>query len=291
MDDAGGDGPRLWIGVIGDRIEGFEPHDTIAGSIDHAAAQLGVAAPDVRWIATDELARHGASHQLAGAAGVWCAPGSPYRSLEGALDGIRWVREHDVAFLGTCAGFQHGVIEFARHVLGHTGAAHREYDALETTSGSPPAASAAAASAPTDPAPINAAATDPASTPDAEYFIDELLCSLAGQTMQVELLDPELCELYGTAHPVERYYCRFGLNPRWREPLQRAGLRVAGIDRRDGDVRLLRLAGHPCYLLTLFVPQTSSRPERPHPLIVHYLRAAGAAAHASADPARGPQAK
>jgi CTP synthase (UTP-ammonia lyase) len=238
---ATGDAGRSWIGVIGDRVEGFAPHDAIADSVDHAAARLGVAAPEVRWLATDHLAQVGAA-VLAGASGVWCAPGSPYRSLDGALEGIRWAREHDVAFLGTCAGFQHGVIEFARHVLGHTTAAHAEYAGVE-------------------------------SVPDAgaEYFIDELLCSLVGQSMQVELLDRELCELYRTAHPVERYYCRFGLNPTWRQPLHDAGLRVAGIDRRDGDVRLLRLVCHRCYLLTLFVPQTSSTETEPHPLIVHFL--------------------
>jgi CTP synthase (UTP-ammonia lyase) len=34
----------------------------------------------------------------------------------------------------------------------------------------------------------------------------------------------------------------------------------------------MRLAGHPFYL-TLFVPQTSSLPERPHPLITAFLAA------------------
>ena len=247
--DATGDAGRAWIGVIGDRVEGFAPHDAIADSVGHAASRLGTAAPDLRWIATDQLAHVGAA-ALDGAAGVWCAPGGPYRSLEGALEGIRWARERDIPFLGTCAGFQHGVIEFARHVLGHPEAAHAEYDAPE------------ADAVPRRPAPD-----------DAEYFIDELVCSLVGQTMQVDLLDPELCDLYGTAHPVERYYCRFGLNPEWRQPLHDAGLRVAGVDHRDGDVRLLALAGHRCYLLTLFVPQTSSTEADPHPLIVHYLRA------------------
>jgi CTP synthase (UTP-ammonia lyase) len=90
----------------------------------------------------------------------------------------------------------------------------------------------------------------------------------------VEVLDPELRDLYGTSHPVERYYCRFGLNPAWRQPLHEAGLRVAGVDRLDGDVRLMRLAGHPFYVLTLFVPQTSSSPGAPHPLVTSFLRTA-----------------
>ncbi len=247
---ATGDAPQAWIGVIGDRVDGFAPHDTVADSVEHAAARLGVAAPEVRWIATDHLAEVGVA-ALDGAAGVWCAPGGPYRSLDGALEGIRWARTHDIAFLGTCAGFQHGVIEFARHVLGHTTAAHAEYAVAQDRS------------------------HDVGDRPghDDEYFIDELLCSLVGRTMQVDLLDPDLCDLYGTAHPKERYYCRFGLNPKWRAALHDAGLRVAGVDHRDGDVRLLRLAGHRCYLLTLFVPQTSSTEAEPHPLILHYLRA------------------
>jgi CTP synthase (UTP-ammonia lyase) len=226
-----------WVAVIGDRIEGFEPQEAIEAAIDHSAARLGLAPPAVRWVATDVLAAGGPA-LLEGTAGVWCAPGSPYRSLAGALDGIRWAREHDIPFLGTCAGFQHGVIEFARTVLGRESAAHAEY-------GDAPA--------------------------DAELFIDELLCSLVGQSMAVEIVDDRLRELYGTDTVVERYYCRFGLHPRWRDPLHEAGLLVAGIDAADGDVRILRLAGHLFFVLTLFVPQTASTPAAPHPLVTGFV--------------------
>ena len=143
--------------------------------------------------------------------------------------------------LGTCVGFQHGVIEFARNVLGHRSAAHAEYgDAGD----------------------------------ESDLFIDELLCSLVGQTMQVDLVDPTLVDVYGTGTAFERYYCRFGLQPRWRPALQDAGLVVAGVDSSDGDVRIMRLTEHPFYVLTLFVPQTSSTARAPHPLVVSYLAAA-----------------
>jgi len=194
--------------------------------------------PEVRWVATDRLASEGPS-LLAGAAAVWCAPGSPYRSLTGALVGIRWARAGGVPFLGTCAGFQHAVIEFARNVLGHERAGHAEYGEAG----------------------------------DVELFIDELLCSLVGQTMRVDIVDDELLVLYGTEHPVERYYCRFGLSPRWAPTLHEAGLRIAAVDAEDGETRVMRLAGHPFFVLTLFVPQTSSTPAVPHPLVVSYLRA------------------
>jgi CTP synthase (UTP-ammonia lyase) len=233
-----------WVAVIGDRVDGFEPHDTIATSLQHAASALGVPPPDVRWFATDALASDAAG-TLAGAAAIWCAPGAPYRSIAGALAGIRVAREQRAPFLGTCAGFQHGVIEFARNVLGRRNAAHAEYAGADLGEGA-----------------------------DGELFIDELLCSLVGQTMRVEIVDDVLRDIYGDAHPTERYYCRFGLGARWRGVLHEAGLRVAGVDESDGGARILRLDDHPFYVLALFVPQTSSTPERPHPLVARYLEAA-----------------
>lgn len=226
-----------WIAVIGDRVPGFDPQNAIELALGHSASAIGEPHVELRWLETDAIAEHGDS-LFEGATAVWCAPGSPYRSLDGALAGIRWARERGVPFLGTCAGFQHGVIEFARNVLGRGDAAHAEYGT------------------------------------DGELFIDELLCSLVGQVMAVELIDDELVSIYGNRRATERYYCRFGLNPHWRSPLDAAGLRVAGVDTADGDVRLLRLDGHPFFVLTLFVPQTSSTPTAPHPLVDAFLRAA-----------------
>lgn len=229
-----------WIAVIGDRTRGSAPQDAIEPAIEHAAASLHVAVPAVWWIETEDLADRGPD-LLTGAVAVWAAPGGPYRSMVGALEGIRWARESGVPFLGTCGGFQHGVIEFARNVLGRESAGHAEYGDVDD--------------------------------PD-EVFIEELLCSLVGQAMPVRVLDPDLLDAYGTPSPTERYYCRFGLRPAWREQLHEAGLHVAGVDATDGDVRILRLAEHPYFVLTLFVPQTSSTLAQPHPLVTGYLAAA-----------------
>lgn len=223
------------IAVIGDRHVGAEPQDAFEPALHHAASALGIRAPEVRWFETDGYA----PQDLGEADGVWAAPSSPFRSLDGALAGITWARERDVPLLGTCAGFQHGVIEFARNVLGVSGAQHAEYDSSSQ-----------------------------------ELFIDELLCSLAGQVMTIRLEDEVLRNVYGEKEALERYYCRFGLNPRYRSALEDAGLQTAGVDVTDGDVRILRLHGHAFFVLTLFVPQVRSHPDAPHPLITSFLRAA-----------------
>jgi CTP synthase (UTP-ammonia lyase) len=111
---------------------------------------------------------------------------------------------------------------------------------------------------------------------DAEYFIDELRCSLVGETMPLTIVDDALAEIYDTRTPIERYYCRFGLKPEWREAVHDAGLRVVGVDDHDGDVRILRLDAHRFFVLTLFVPQNSSSAGRPHPLIRRLVALAAA---------------
>jgi CTP synthase (UTP-ammonia lyase) len=36
----------------------------------------------------------------------------------------------------------------------------------------------------------------------------------------------------------------------------------------------MRLADHPFFFLTLFVPQTASTPDEPHPIVTGYVEAA-----------------
>jgi CTP synthase (UTP-ammonia lyase) len=224
------------VGVIGDFDPEFPPHAATNAALAHSGAVLGVEV-EVRWLDTapledidlDELAEHDA---------LWCAPGSPYRSLDGALRAIRFARESDLPFIGTCGGFQHVVIEYARSVLGFEDAQHGEYD---------PYAS--------------------------DLFITPLSCSLVGQTMTVRLVSgSRAAHFYGQQEAAEQYYCNFGLNPEHQELLHEGGLLVSGADQ-DGEARVLELPELRFYLATLFVPQLTSTPACPHPLITAYLEA------------------
>jgi CTP synthase (UTP-ammonia lyase) len=228
---------RISVGVIGDFDPDFPPHPATNAALEHSAAALG-AIVDVRWHATDALL----GSDLAGTLGddaLWCAPGSPYKSLDGALRAIRFAREEDVPLLGTCGGFQHVVLEYARNVLRFEDAQHAEYDPYASN-----------------------------------LFITELACSLAGQEMAVELsADSRAAQLYGRTETSERYYCNFGLSPEHQRLLHDGGLRVVGVDG-DGEARVLELPDRRFFIATLFVPQLGSSPESPHPLITAYLRAA-----------------
>src|SRR5215472_14791941 len=96
------------VALVGDRSPEVRSHQRIpqlaAALLDRDALPL-----DLYWIGTDEVDSPEALH---GFDGIWLLPGSPYRSEEGALQAARSARENGVPFLGTCAGFQHALLEF-----------------------------------------------------------------------------------------------------------------------------------------------------------------------------------
>ena len=81
-------------------------------------------------------------------------------------------------------------------------------------------------------------------------------------------------QAYGKPEVTEQFRCNYGLNPVYREQISQGDLlKVAGTDP-EGEIRIVELSNHRFFLATLFVPQLSSSPDMPHPLIVAYLKAA-----------------
>jgi CTP synthase (UTP-ammonia lyase) len=216
----------LQAGIIGDFNAEYPLHRATNESLQHAAAFLG-AIVHSEWLPTDQ------SHNYSSFDLLLCSPGSPYRSFEGALEAIQFARESGAPFLGTCAGFQHAVLEFARNVMGLRDAAHAEYE-------------------PNSPV----------------LFVTRLVCSLVGKTMPVSLAEGSKARsCYQKAIVDEAYYCNFGLNPLYRTEIEAAGLRITGRDPEQ-EPRIVELPSHPYFLGTLFVPQATSSAEKPHPLIL-----------------------
>ena len=227
----------LRAAVVGDYDPGNETHRATDAALVHAAAALGTAAIGT-WVGTEQVAAGGA-RELEGFDCLLIAPASPYRSTEGALAAIRHARTSGIPLLGTCGGFQHIVLEFARDVLGYKDAEHAE------------------------------------TNPDAiRLFITPLSCSLVGQTLPVHLEPSSLAAAaYDRTEVMERYYCNFGLNPDYLDELIGAGLQVTGTGP-EGEPRVIELPGLRFFMGTLFVPQASSTTSSPHPLLVALLEAA-----------------
>ena len=105
-------------------------------------------------------------------------------------------------------------------------------------------------------------------------FISKLVCSLVGQTQTIRITPGSHAhQVYKQQEVTEQFYCNYGLNPRFRDKVEKGKLKITGVDL-EGEVRIVELSDHRFYIATLFLPQVLSKPENPHPLIVAYLRAA-----------------
>ena len=227
------------IALVGDRSPAVRAHARIPALLDVLRNDEDL---DVYWIPTPDAEDPAA---LDGFDGIWLVPGSPYRSLEGALTAVRTARTGGLPFLGTCAGFQHAMIEFARDVCGFTGAQHAEYG-------------------------------DGDGDGDGDLIVP-LACSLAGHETAVELTAGSLIEsLLGASRTVERYHCSYGLSEAHPDLLAAHGMRFTGHDE-SGAVRAAELGGHPFFLLTLFQPELAGDGTEPHPVIRGFVRAAAQA--------------
>ena len=107
-------------------------------------------------------------------------------------------------------------------------------------------------------------------------LVSKLTCSLIGKTQTIKILPGSLLHrAYKRDEVTEQFACSYGLNPQFRDKVAKGQLKTTGVDL-DGEVRAVEVLNHPFYVATLFLPQISSGPENPHPLIVAYLKAASA---------------
>jgi CTP synthase (UTP-ammonia lyase) len=207
------------IALIGDYDPQVTAHQAIPIALGMAAENLDL---DVQfqWLATDRI---NADTRLDSFHGFWCVPASPYRDMDGALRAIRFAREHQRPFLGTCGGFQHAVLEYARNVLGWADAEHGE------------------------------------TAPDAERaLLTPLTCSLVEAVDGIHLVEGSLiAKAYEKSEIHEGYRCRYGVNPEFEQALLTQQLNAAGHDS-NGDLRAVELKGHPFFVATLFQPERAA---------------------------------
>ncbi|MEV5597019.1 hypothetical protein [Streptomyces sp. NPDC052496] len=243
------------IALVGDRSEAVRSHVRIPGLLDALRVRDGLDL-DAYWVGSEDVeqgAAAGAGTGIGGGVGggvevggfdaVWVVPGSPYRSEAGVLAAIRAAREGGVPFLGTCGGFQHALLEFARNVCGLDRAGHAENEP---------------------------------ETPAEEAVVVPLACSLVGHEGMVEIAaGSRAAQLIGSDRTRARYHCSYGPNPQHLGVLREHGMSFSGIDE-SGNVRIAELPGHSFFLATLFQPELDGEGahHRVHPLIAGLARAA-----------------
>jgi CTP synthase (UTP-ammonia lyase) len=223
------------IALVGDHSEKVTAHRAIPVALELARAESGA---DIawKWVATKDISD--ARRDLAAYSAVWLVPATPYENPAGGLGAATWAREGRRPFLGTCGGFQHALIEFARNVAGIEDA-----DTSETNPGG------------------------------RSLVVTALSCSHVEKTGNVQFAKGSLLgSAYNGTGSTEGYRCNYGFNAAYRAALEAAGLKFTAWDD-EGDIRGAELPAHPFFAGVLFQPERAALRGETPPLVVAFAKA------------------
>ncbi|TCP23006.1 CTP synthase [Scopulibacillus darangshiensis] len=239
---------NVTIGLVGKYVELPDAYISVVEALKHAGYEFD-ADVKIKWINAEHMAENNVKDELHDVDGILVPGGFGDRGIEGKILAIRYARENKVPFLGICLGMQLASIEFARNVLGYSGANSAEID-------------------PVTPYPIIDLLPE-------QKDIEEL-----GGTLRLGLYP---CKLEEDTHaykayeePViyERHRHRYEFNNEFRKAMEEKGFKFSGVSPDGRLVEIIEIKDHPWFVASQFHPEFKSRPTKPEPLFRNFVGAA-----------------
>jgi len=240
--------PKVTIALVGKYVELHDAYISVREALIHAALFLGLEL-DLKWVHSTDLEKGKSLEVLDNASGIIVPGGFGNRGIEGKIIAVNYARQHKIPYFGLCLGMQLMVVEFGRYVLGTDQVNSSEFDR-------------------TTPHPVIDL------MPEQQNITD------MGGTMRLGLypcvLQPGTiaAKAYGVKKVEERHRHRFEFNNAYRQLFAEHGMVYSGLSPDKTLVEIVELKDHPFMLGTQFHPEFLSRPTRPHPLFLAFIRAA-----------------
>ena len=240
---------KITIGLVGKYVQLHDAYISIVESLRHAGIYNGTEV-SVKWINAEDLEKENdASKFLNDVDGIIVPGGFGERGIEGKIMAVKYARENKVPYLGLCLGMQMSVIEFARNVLGLADANSTEF-------------------------------SKDTKNPVIDLMSDQKELQDKGGTMRLGSYSCRLVKgssasaAYGTEEIKERHRHRYEFNNSYREAMEKAGMKIAGINPLRNLVEIVEIEDHPFFVAVQFHPEFKSRPIKPQPLFREFVAAA-----------------
>jgi CTP synthase len=234
------------IAIVGKYVDVRDAYLSIKEALKHGGIEAGCKV-NVVWVDSEDL--ENVDEFTLNVDGILVPGGFGPRGAEGKIRAIQYARENDIPFLGICFGFQLAVIEFARNVVGLSNANSTELD--ENT-----------------PHPV------------IDLLPEQRGVEEKGGTMRLGDIEVTVkpntiaYSLYGSEKIVERHRHRYEVNPEYIEKIESKGLVFSAYSDGGRRMEIAELPDHPFFFATQFHPEFRSRPYKPSPPFVGFVRAA-----------------
>lgn len=247
---------KIRIGIVGKyfrtgRYTLADSYISVIEAIKHASWEQNFS-PEIVWLDSDEYEKHKKLNELSKFNGIIVPGGFGSRGVEGKILTIQFVRENKIPYLGLCFGMQLACVEFARNILSWKDAHSTEVD-------------------PNTKHPV----ID--TLPDQKILLRE---KRLGGSMRLGLYPCVLKKgtkafaAYKQNKIYERHRHRYEFNNRYKRFFLNKGMIFSGVNKERNLVEIIELKNHPFFVGTQFHPEFISRPLKPHPLFMAFIKAA-----------------
>ena len=238
---------KVTIGIVGKYVELHDAYISLAEALAHGGI-VSDTKVDIRWINTEDVLKGDVKVLLSECDGIVIQGSFNEENCEGYIKAIEFVRLQKIPFLGICLGMQAAVIEFARNVLALAKANSTEYN-------------------PATPNPIVY------SSSENNNFTDKSYTRLG--IYPIRLVEDSRCrKIYGENKISERYRTRYEINTDYSARLEEAGMKIVGTSPDKKLIEAIEIPNHPWFVGVQYNAELRSRPNRPHPLIQAFIKAA-----------------
>jgi CTP synthase len=215
---------------------------------------------EIKYVDSEELENSRPSQLLSDVDGILIPGGFGSRGIEGKIEAIKYARKKGIPFLGICLGMQLAVVEFCRNVLGLKSAHSQEFS-------------------PNTPHPVIYLMREWYNPKTGQWEKRDENSDLGG-TMRLGAYPCKIKEgtlahkIYGTTLVMERHRHRYEFNNKYRDLIEKGGLRVSGESPDHQLVEIVELPDHPWFFACQFHPEFKTRVFQPHPVFVKFIEAA-----------------
>lgn len=236
------------IGLIGKYLELQDAYKSILEAFVHAGA-VNESQVQIINVHSEYITPENVAEKLGGLDGLLVAPGFGMRGVEGKITAVMYARENGLPFFGICLGMQMAVIEYARNVLGLEGANSTEMD-------------------------------EETRNPVIDLMEEQKEVTEKGGTMRLGAypchIQPGTLahSIYGEEMITERHRHRWEFNNKYLDQMIEAGMVASGKNEETNLVEIIELPNHPFFIGVQYHPELKSTVENPHPIFVHFVKAA-----------------
>ncbi|MBS3811755.1 MAG: CTP synthase [Halanaerobiales bacterium] len=240
---------EITIAIVGKYVELPDAYISISEALSHAGV-VNKSKVNIKYIYSENLEKkENLDKFFKDVQGILVPGGFGRRGIEGKIRAVKYARLNDVPYFGICLGMQCAVIDYSRSKLNFKGANSAEFD------------------------------------PETPYAVIDLMPEQKdiedmGGTMRLGIYpcrlkdNTESKKLYKEEIIYERHRHRYELNNQYRNELKKNGMLMSGVSPDEKLVEIIEIKDHPWFIGTQFHPEFKSRPNRPHPLFIGFIKAA-----------------